>query len=158
MAPVFAARMPVLKHWNTPIDFGASIKGERIFGDNKTWRGLFSGTVAGSAVGVLQFISGFGLIEALPQAALVGAALGFGALLGDAVKSFFKRRQSIPPGKSWIPLDQTDYIVGGLLLAYPLAANVLSLELAVIIAVTYTVLHFLFSYLGYLLGLKSQPI
>ena len=36
-------------------------------------------------------------------------------MAGDSVKSFFKRRLKISPGQQWIPFDQLDFILGGLL-------------------------------------------
>lgn len=38
---------------------------------------------------------------------------------GDAVKSFFKRRMRIPPGRAWIPADELDFITGALLFGWP---------------------------------------
>jgi CDP-diglyceride synthetase len=36
-------------------------------------------------------------------------------MTGDAVKSFFKRRLGITPGKSWFPFDQLDFVLGAIL-------------------------------------------
>jgi CDP-2,3-bis-(O-geranylgeranyl)-sn-glycerol synthase len=38
--------------------------------------------------------------------------MAFGALAGDAVKSFFKRQIGIAPGHRWLGPDQLDFIVG----------------------------------------------
>ena len=46
-------------------------------------------------------------------------ACGFGALGGDALKSLIKRRCGIPPGKPWVPADQLDFVVGGLVALLP---------------------------------------
>ena len=118
MIPAYLANMapPVLaKHspWNAPMDFGLSVGGIRIFGSHKTW--------AGFAIGVLvALLAGFILSKAywpFEFSALAWSALvGVGALLGDAVKSFFKRRIGVTPGKPWIPFDQIDYTVGALAL------------------------------------------
>ena len=43
---------------------------------------------------------------------LLGALMGGGALIGDLVKSFIKRRLNQPPGKPWFPWDQLDWIAG----------------------------------------------
>ena len=45
---------------------------------------------------------------------LLGLLMGSGALIGDAVKSFFKRRLGIAPGAKFIPFDQTDFAIGAL--------------------------------------------
>ena len=46
----------------------------------------------------------------------IGLLLGSGALIGDAVKSFFKRKEGIKPGNRFIPWDQLDYSIGSLVL------------------------------------------
>jgi CDP-2,3-bis-(O-geranylgeranyl)-sn-glycerol synthase len=43
--------------------------------------------------------------------------LGFGALAGDSIKSFFKRRVGVKPGKRWFPFDQIDFVIGALAFA-----------------------------------------
>jgi CDP-2,3-bis-(O-geranylgeranyl)-sn-glycerol synthase len=163
-APVLANKIPVFNQWDTPIDFGKSYHGQRILGDNKTWRGLVSGTVVGSLAGILlqalypSLIGRFTSVSFSPliDMAIIGAALGFGALIGDAVESFFKRQRNVPSGSSWFPFDQTDYIIGGLLFVWPLSW--LSLTQALTIFIAYFGLHLIGSYVGYLLKLKDKPI
>ena len=46
---------------------------------------------------------------------LLSFYLGLGALLGDLVKSFFKRKIGIKSGEPWIIFDQIDYVIGGLI-------------------------------------------
>ena len=86
MVPVFASKLPVLRNWNTPLDFGKTYKGKRIFGKNKTWRGLLSGIVAGTLVAMLVY-STYWHVDLL--AVLIGSSMSAGALIGDAVESFF---------------------------------------------------------------------
>lgn len=98
MAPVFAARFNWLPQLARPIS-------QNFLGNNKTWRGLLLGVLFGSATGYFQYAgSSYGL--------LAGVLLGFGALFGDAAKSFIKRRFNIMPGQPWPPWDQIDYVVG----------------------------------------------
>lgn len=158
MAPIFVSRWPVLKHWNTPIDCRRSWRGRRLFGDNKTWRGLLTGTLVGAIVSVLQQLTWPVIELALPESFLVGAALGFGALAGDAVASFLKRQYEVPAGTGWVPLDQVDYIIGGLLMVYPLASDFLGIGQITLILALYTGLHFICSYIGYVVGLKERPL
>lgn len=40
--------------------------------------------------------------------------MGLAAMLGDAAKSFVKRRIGIAPGRPWVPADQLDFILAGL--------------------------------------------
>lgn len=158
MAPPLANKIPLLNKWKTPLDLGKSYNGVRIFGDNKTWRGLVFGMVL-AAVTLLVEMS----LVASPAtdytaafSLLAGALLGFGALLGDAVESFFKRRSGVKPGHSWFPFDQTDYIVGGLVVM--LLMGGLTFNIVGLIFVIYFGLHLVVSYLGFLLGFKPKPI
>ena len=48
---------------------------------------------------------------------LIGALMGGGALLGDLIESFIKRRHGRPSGKPWFPWDQADWIIGAILLS-----------------------------------------
>lgn len=103
-----------------PLDGGRTWRGRRVLGDHKTWRGL----LAGVAVGALTFAAqrwlwqhGFAHRLALLDYGacdpwLPGALLGLGAGLGDAVKSFAKRRLDIAPGASWLGFDQLDFMLG----------------------------------------------
>jgi CDP-2,3-bis-(O-geranylgeranyl)-sn-glycerol synthase len=153
MVPVFASKLPGLRNWNTPLDGGKMYRGKRIFGKNKTWRGLISGTVAGTFVAMVVYGT---LTDLRLELVLIGAAMSAGALIGDAVESFFKRQRGIESGKAWFPFDQTDYIIGGLLFTLPF--GVLPLWLVVWTFVIYFGLHLISSYIGYLLGLKNDPI
>jgi CDP-2,3-bis-(O-geranylgeranyl)-sn-glycerol synthase len=155
MMPILASKIPGLTQWNAPMDSGRNFGGKRIFGDHKTWRGFISGVVGGTLFGlIVHQVYDFGATQA--EFLLFSAAISAGALLGDAVKSFFKRRVRVAPGKSWFPFDQIDYVIGGLLFMLPF--GVLSLSLALTIFGLYFGLHLLISYIGYLLHLKSTPI
>lgn len=153
MFPVFASKLPILKNLNLPLDLGKTYKGKPIFGKNKTYRGIISGTIAGTLVAFLIYsLSGeFGRTYVL-----AGALMSFGALLGDAVESFFKRQKGVPSGKPWFPFDQTDYIIGGLLLVLPL--GIVNIVHVLWIFIIYFGLHLLSSYIGYLIKLKDAPI
>ena len=126
MAPVLVAG-----HFESlarPIDGGRSLGGIRIFGDHKTWRGLLAGIVAGVAVFAAQraihlagFLHELALIDyAQADPVLPGFLLGLGTGVGDAVKSFFKRRIGIAPGASWLGFDQLDFMMGAYLFIGPL--------------------------------------
>lgn len=120
-APVVAKNLPGLKSWTAPV-------WPSVMGTHKTWRGLTTGIVAASLIGMIQF--GIELIPSVPGSiplharsflfsAGIGALLGFGALLGDMIKSFFKRRIGIPPGKALPYFDGVDYILGAMLVLLP---------------------------------------
>lgn len=111
---------PVIGGGGTPIDFGKKMPdGEPILGPGKTWRGAFVGIAAAVMVaGVQDYLqnhfdlSNYGLITMSFQ---LGFLLGLGAIVGDSVKSFFKRRFKIKRGAEWPLLDQLDFIAGALL-------------------------------------------
>lgn len=153
MMPVFASKIPILREYCYPLDFGLSFRGKRIFGDHKTIRGLLAGVFAGVLGVLIEQHLGF-----LPtqNPLLLGFLLSFGALIGDSIKSFFKRQIGIPSGKSWFPFDQIDYIMGGIF--FSLFVVELPLSDYLIIISLYFILHLLISYTGFLLGLKNNPI
>ena len=162
--PVIANKIPLLNRWKTPLDFDKSYRGRRIFGANKSWRGLvFSSLVAGlvSLVTYLlydQYFSQLGIDTEQPSlyAFVIGVTLGAGALLGDAIESFFKRQLGKNPGQPWFPFDQLDYIIGGLLFIAPVVPLTWS-QRAWITAVWF-VSHLFWAYIGYVLKLKDKPI
>jgi CDP-2,3-bis-(O-geranylgeranyl)-sn-glycerol synthase len=126
--PIYVANASaVIVGGGTPIDFGRSWKdGRRILGDGKTWRGLLSGTFLGMTVGfgltvAASYLStseyaylGLTNFEGFPLMIPLLFSLCFGALLGDVIESFFKRRIGKDRGQDWIPFDQLDFLVGAL--------------------------------------------
>lgn len=164
MGPVFAAKLPGLRHWNTPLDFGRTYRGKRIFGPHKTWRGLVAGIVLATLVlAVQKYLFTYTWAQEISWMNyradgvwIVGPLLGAGALLGDAIESFFKRQKGVASGEVWFPFDQTDYILGGLLLAAPVVPY--SIGLIASIFAIYFGLHVIVAYLGYRIGLKDKPI
>lgn len=170
VAPVFANKIPLLNRWKTPVDFGKTYRGKRVTGDNKSWRGVVFGIfIALITIWVQREI-------ALPRAAeseffaeaaqlmnfgspdfwLLGFLLGFGALAGDAFESFLKRQQGISSGQRWFPFDQLDYIIGGLLLSSLYAP--LTLPGYLLVLILWFGIHLVATYIGYLVGLRDQPI
>ena len=115
----------------TPIDFGKNWKdGKRILGDGKTWRGLFAGAFVGitggfglSVVAIYANNSDFSFLGLndfgrFPLMIPITFSLCFGALFGDIVESFFKRRMGKNRGESWMPFDQLDFILGVLAFSF----------------------------------------
>ncbi len=161
--PVFANKVPLLNRWTTPLDFGKSWRSKRLFGANKTWRGLVFGTLVGALTGlVIHYVypasaDQLGFTEnQLLYMVILGGLLGAGALVGDAIESLIKRQLGVAPGEAWFPFDQIDYIIGGILLS----SLLVMLEFTQIIAIllVYFGLHLITSYIGYLLHLKDKPI
>ena len=150
ISPVLFKKVPLL---NYPIDGGKKFRGERIFGEHKTWRGLIAGILMATLVVYLQKISG--LIDYSGINPLVlGPLLGAGALIGDAVESFFKRQHKIKPGHSWVPFDQTDWIIGAVVFAEIYVK--IGLVDAIIVIVISGLLHPLANLLSF--ALKFQKV
>lgn len=155
LTPPLVAGIPGLRGWLTPLDLGRCLGGKRLLGDHKTWRGLIFGVIAAGATSGLQHLMA-PIYDSGGRALMAGLILGLGALLGDAVKSFVKRRVGVPSGQSWFPFDQIDYIVGGLLAIAWLVP--LSLPLVSAVVLVYFCLHLLFGYIGFRLGLKTTRL
>lgn len=135
-APVFAAKYNWLPGLNQPLS-------ERLFGSHKTWRGLVFGVIFGLIAGII-----------LGHGAIFGAALGFGSLAGDAIKSFFKRRLNIAPGQPWPVFDQIDSVVGALIVSvFFFPVTILHAATAIVLFGT---LSFLTSVVGKQLKIKNN--
>jgi len=149
--PAYCANaIPVLAGGGLPIDFGKKfIDKKPIFGENKTYKGFISGLAAGTLVGIIENA----IFRQHPQ--IFGFLTSMGALLGDLIGAFIKRRVGIAPGKPLPVVDQIDFIVGALLFAYPL--GILSSELVLAALIITPPIHFLTNFAAYKLGLKSNP-
>jgi CDP-2,3-bis-(O-geranylgeranyl)-sn-glycerol synthase len=130
--PIYVANASaVIVGGGVPIDFGKNWKdGRRILGDGKTWRGLFAGTFLGMTAGfglvvAAKYLSsseyaylGLTDFEGFPMMILILFSLCFGALFGDIIESFVKRRVGKERGQDWIPFDQLDFLVGALVFSF----------------------------------------
>jgi CDP-2,3-bis-(O-geranylgeranyl)-sn-glycerol synthase len=149
-----------------PADFGKSdSNGVRWIGDGVTWRGLIGGTIIGIITGIIQgflapyILSSFGefittpIITNVPEGALIGFLLGFGALLGDALGSFLKRRIGIGRGKPAPILDQLDFLIVALILvSFVVKMDWVFIAMAIILTL---IIHLMANTGAYLLGLKD---
>lgn len=164
MLPAYMANLTpalfknVLKKWNYPVDFNKKLFGKPILGSHKTIKGIFAGLISAILTAYLQYkfyLKEYSLIS-YDNWFLIGFLLGFGALFGDCVKSFFKRRLSIKAGKQWIPFDQTDFTIGALVFSsfvyFPGLWN------AVLIVLLSAILHVIVNYTGYLIGFKTSKL
>lgn len=133
-----------------PIDFNKRFfDGREIFGKNKTFEGFLGGLAAGCLASlILQYMG-------LHDLAL-GCLLALGALLGDLVGAFIKRRIGIKPGDpAWI-LDQVDFLIGSFILQFIFFGD-LDMGLAFIAMVITPLIHILTNFAAYLLKLKNVP-
>ena len=139
--------------------------GNRWIGDGVTWRGLIGGTFLGTIAGAIQGYFGpeimlqFGQYITTPIAIgvtngiIIGFLLGFGALIGDAIGSFIKRRVGIGRGKPAPLLDQLDFLVVSLLFAS--AVVKFDLKFIIISFALTLIIHLIANTGAYLLGIKD---
>jgi CDP-2,3-bis-(O-geranylgeranyl)-sn-glycerol synthase len=173
----------VLFKGRTPMDYGKSWGGRRIFGDGKTWEGFLMGGLTGVFAGSMQqlvcYLSGRPYMEAFglrvvgtfdPDgwalmslgALAVTACLSYGGLVGDLIKSFIKRRMGLDRGtKSPFLMDQLDFVLGAWLVTVPLFwfwfSHTFGIFNIVIILVMAPMLHRATNIIGYKLGAKKEP-
>lgn len=120
-APILAKRW-LGERWSAPIDGGRRfLDGRPWLGASKTWRGLIAAVLAAALAAALL---------GLPP--LAGALLGAGAMGGDALSSFVKRRLGVPPSGRATGLDQVPEALLGLLAARAM----LAVDLVSVLAVT----------------------
>ena len=107
----------------TPIDnHRLFYDGRRIFGNGKTWKGLVSGILVGFVAGLIAVTVDycFGnhplFFGEFPNFFLIIFLLPFGALMGDMLGSFIKRRLNVQPGEKLRGMDQYDWVIGAWLL------------------------------------------
>ena len=156
LAPTLFAK--IFPKWNYPMDFKKKINGKRILGDHKTFRGLMAGIIMGTFGFVLleTYLPNLFISSSLNLPWYFGALMGFGALAGDAVKSFFKRQNNILPGKSWIPFDQIDWILGSMFFALPYF-NLTLFTLSICVGIGFTA-HVIAKASGYYLKINEEII
>lgn len=163
--PAYIANsVPVLFSGKTPLDKGKLFPdGRRILGDGKTLRGFISGVFLGTIVGIpLSFFLGSYYLTSLPanDKIIIAFLLAFGALLGDLIGSFIKRREGIRSGEPFFLTDQLLFVITSLVLvtlAYPIILNELLLyDIIFLLAITF-LLHVGFNYLAHKLHFKKVP-
>lgn len=158
----------------TPIDFGKTFAGKRIFGNNKMWRGLVAMPIASSLI----FVAISAMRNKLPMwlqdglwdlpsyaYAILGFSCGFTFMLAELPNSFFKRRLNVAEGTApknkllasfCFLLDRFDSTLGALLalqLQVPISWQIWVYTLGI-----GGVMHWIFSYILYLLKVKARPL
>jgi len=156
--PAYCANaIPVILGGGRPIDSGRTfLDGKPIFGAHKTFRGFFAGLLIGTLIGALQsVISEFFSTPLFQYPLLLGFTISLGALLGDLLDSFIKRRLNLSPGAPFPIVDQLDFVVGALL--FSLFISPPNLTTALLIIIVTPPIHLLTNFIAYLLGVKKTP-
>lgn len=165
MVPAYVANAGAVPFGGgTPVDFGKCAKdGRRYLGDGKTWRGLIGGIIVGILFGLIQMsLAAVFHWDWLPQHTIITvAALAAGALIGDMVKSFFKRRAGKDRGVKWPVADMYDLVAGSLVLlsivAWPWVLEYITIWILIAILIWTPLLHRGANIIGYLIGIKQVP-
>lgn len=135
---------PVILGGGRPLDGDQTwLDGRPLLGDHKTIRGTISGLAVGILIGIAQ------------QNPLKGTMLSIGAIGGDIIVSFIKRRIGLKPGALLPVADQMGFII----LAVALASFVepTTWDRVVTILIATVPIHFLTNVFAWLLKLKSDP-
>lgn len=102
----------------------------------------------------------FYAISPIENEIIIGIIFGFlaslGAMIGDLVGSFLKRRRDIKSGESFIPMDQLGFFVFAMIFAFPIAPAPLEYWL-LLTPITFSV-HVFANVVGYILKLSDTPL
>jgi CDP-2,3-bis-(O-geranylgeranyl)-sn-glycerol synthase len=175
LTPVFAANAlaTLPKGRGPPMDFGRNfVDGRRILGSSKTWSGFLFGTFVAAPIALLQawliliappnlqLVPHYGpsVLASLPVAFLLTG----GAMTGDAVGSFIKRRLGYGSGDRVFGLDQLPFVllpIGLGLVLFPtiFVSAFFSLEALLWVLLLTLGLHALFNWIGFKVGTKKVP-
>jgi CDP-2,3-bis-(O-geranylgeranyl)-sn-glycerol synthase len=140
---------------STPLDMGLyAWDNRRIFGDGKTVEGLISGIIVGTLIG----LSIYSLMDVF-RSILEPFVLSFGAMIGDILGSFIKRRIGVERGKPLPIIDQLGFLISSLFFSYVIYGlpRWVRLDILIILLMITFFLHIATNYIAYLLRLKDRP-
>ncbi len=159
--PAYCANLfPVLMKGKHPIDFKKKfIDGHRLLGDGKTIEGFFSGIIFGTLIGILQiylqpFIGQFYVFQ-FQHSLLTVILLSIGAIVGDLIGSFVKRRFGLERGAPTPILDQLDFLVFSLALISVIAP--VKFYWVIFLLIITPLVHYSCNLFAFFLKLKDRP-
>ena len=159
MTPPLARKANLFNFLDRDVDFGRKFLGQPILGSHKSWRGVVLGILVGFLAALMQScLYQFPAIQKISfldygqiNIFLFGFLISAGAIFGDLLFAFIKRRLKLRPGTRFLPWDQTNYVIG---VAIFLTA-IFKIEIMVwltLFILTF-LLHIIFNRLGYHLKL-----
>lgn len=129
-----------------PLDFNKKfIDNKPLLGPGKTIEGFLIGFISGVFIGVLQN----------PSNLLRAITLSLGAMLGDSLGSFIKRRLNIGRGRPAPFLDQLTFIIVAILLSSNFETYTWD-EICIILFITFP-MHVITNIIAYKIGIKKVP-
>ena len=154
--PMYVANAtPILFHGKKPLDFGKKIKGKRIFGKGKSILGTLNGILFGSLAGLLFAFLFPQIFYLIPNYLLLVVLLAIGAMLGDIIESFLKRRAGFESGERCFLFDQIDFILGGFFLS--LLIRIPEFEVVIVLLFVTIFMHIITNFCAFKLKLKKVP-
>lgn len=166
IVPAYAANgFPVVFGGGVPIDMGRKfLDGKPIFGSHKTVRGFLAGLTAGILVSVAQtivlqtgLVTDFARLLPFQFNVFVGSMIALGALMGDLVHSFVKRRIGKVEGAPLPLADQLDFVVGAIIFSILASGSAPPLLTILLILVITVPMHLLTNFIAYMLRMKKTP-
>ena len=168
MTPPLIRRAGLFNFLDKPVDFGryppaALFKdGYTVLGKNKSWRGVIFGSIIGILVAGLQlWLYRFSFIKEISffdyseiNILAFGFLISAGAVFGDLLFAFIKRRLKMEPGQRFIPLDQTNYVIGAALFLTPFFKINILIWITIFLLTFF--LHLIINRIGYRLGLHKN--
>jgi hypothetical protein len=138
VANMIFTKTPIYKKYNYPIDCYKTIRGHRIFGDNKTWIGFVSMIlfsiifqilvgICCNILNITHYNDFYNLYQnTITYNLFVGFLIGFAYMICELPNSFVKRRVNINPGKTigglkgitFFVIDQIDSLIGVVFVLY----------------------------------------
>jgi len=165
MIPSLSATLGIFKFLAKPIDAGKQFMGKPLLGDHKTYRGL----ILGLSTGILfVFFQKWLFINYLSMQSIsiinyskiniwnFALSMTLGAVFGDLIFAFIKRRLDLKPGARFMPFDQTNYVFGAALFLFVFSKIKIDLSVWLVLLVLTFILHVGATQIGYRLGLSKS--
>jgi len=161
MTPPLAKKAGILNFLDKPVDGNKEFRSAPILGSHKTWRGVLLEIVNGIILIYLQrwlyqfsYFQKYSLFNYQKEnILLLGFLISSGAVLGDLISAFFKRRLRLKPGARFMPWDQINYVIGAFVMLSLFSNINLNLYSWLALAFITFFLHIGINLAGYYLGL-----
>lgn len=153
ITPVLLYRFKILEEYAYPIH-------EIYFGENKTVRGYYGAIITGSITGLIQYVlvvffgTSVGSVFSSNKIILGAFLLSVGAISGDLIKSFLKRKFHKNSGEMWFPFDYIDFILGSFIFSGMFLF--FSIWKIAVVLVFFAFFTPLFNYISKSLGIKKE--
>ncbi len=164
MTPAVLAKRNFFNFLAKRVDFGKKFLGKEIFGAHKTWRGVIFGIIMGVLiVGLQRYLYQFPVFKELSSLIfdygqgnifLFGFLMSSGAVFGDLLFAFIKRRLNLEPGRRFFPFDQINYIIGAILFLTPFFK--IDIKAWITLLILTPILHVLTTQIGFRFGLTKS--